>query len=604
MKNSPSALRLKTLNRTRERISALTVRLKLTSRLMARIRLYLFIAAVALAVLLQYIHAPLAVWIVTLGAVIAGFIFVTIRHSRIKKKMSRNLNWMRYIHHNIARMRLDWKELPPFETAKHPYNDLEEDLKLTGDFSLISLIDLSISHQGTEQLRQWLLKPRLDAETIISRQKIVEELRTMTAFRRKLYLKAKEISATKFSVHRYLEWLDRQDAKSISLPVLIGLILLTTLNAVLIALSAAEIIPNFWIAGLTLYGIIFIAMRRRNGQIIKDTENLEDEVRITGELFTFLEKYPYRSDTELSGLCSVYQPEKHKPTVLIRKINRVINMVGFRRNPLLGVILNLLTPYDFICARIIRDCKTGLRLRLPQWMNTLHRLEALISLANFAYVNPEYTFPSFATGIDARDLGHPLIDPDKKITNDFNLHDGEIHLITGSNMSGKSTFLKTLGVNLVLAYAGAPVNASRMNCGLYRLRTCIRVVDSLEEGFSFFYAEVKRLKSVLDAMDGDGIPVFFLIDEIFKGTNNRERLSGSRNYIRELVNRNATGLLTTHDLELVQLEEQWSAIRNFHFVDRLEDDRLKFDYRIKPGPCQSTNALRIMEIEGIPIEEE
>ena len=169
-------------------------------------------------------------------------------------------------------------------------------------------------------------------------------------------------------------------------------------------------------------------------------------------------------------------------------------------------------------------------------------------------------------------------------------------------MSGKSTFLRTLGINLCLAQAGAPVCAGLFEWTWVRLATCIRVDDSLEAGLSFFYAEVKRLKSLLDATaDRSNAPVVFLIDEIFKGTNNRERLIGSRAYISALSQGNGFGLVTTHDLELTDLDKTVPGLRNAHFQETVAAGALQFDYKLRPGPCPTTNALRIMELEGLPV---
>jgi DNA mismatch repair ATPase MutS len=204
-----------------------------------------------------------------------------------------------------------------------------------------------------------------------------------------------------------------------------------------------------------------------------------------------------------------------------------------------------------------------------------------------------------------KDLGHPLIPDEKKVTNDFTINElGEVIIITGSNMAGKSTFLRILGVNLCLAYAGGPVNASMLQTSLFRLFTCIRVADSVIDGYSYFYAEVKRLRALLDALaEPDQLPVFFLVDEIFRGTNNRERLIGGRSYIRALVGNNCIGAISTHDLELVKLAEIVPQIKNHHFREEVIDGRLVFDYVLRPGPCPTTNALKIMQMEGLPVEE-
>jgi DNA mismatch repair ATPase MutS len=254
--------------------------------------------------------------------------------------------------------------------------------------------------------------------------------------------------------------------------------------------------------------------------------------------------------------------------------------------------------------------KTQLGSNLETWLTVLFELEALASLANFAYLNPHCIFPdisfdnkapfSFAT----EKMGHPLLPDRQKKANDFSLNAlGEIALITGSNMSGKSTFLKTVGINLCLAFAGGPVDAKHLRTSLFRIYTCIKINDSVTDGFSFFYAEVKRLKVLLNQLEmSKGLPVLFLIDEIFKGTNNRERLIGSRSYIETLADKNGLGIVTTHDLELTNLADKIQEVKNYHFREEVVDGKMVFDYKMRPGPCPSTNALKIMQMEGLPIE--
>jgi DNA mismatch repair ATPase MutS len=178
---------------------------------------------------------------------------------------------------------------------------------------------------------------------------------------------------------------------------------------------------------------------------------------------------------------------------------------------------------------------------------------------------------------------------------------GTVMLITGSNMAGKSTFLRTLGLNLCLAYAGAPVNARSLETVLFELYGCIKVSDSVTDGYSYFYAEVRRLRGLLRRLEaGSRYPIFFMIDEIFKGTNNRERLIGSTAYIHALAGKNCVGAISTHDLELVKLAETLPRIRNYHFREDVVNGRMSFAYKLRHGPCPTTNALKIMELEGLP----
>jgi DNA mismatch repair ATPase MutS len=205
----------------------------------------------------------------------------------------------------------------------------------------------------------------------------------------------------------------------------------------------------------------------------------------------------------------------------------------------------------------------------------------------------------------AHQMGHPLLPADRKVCNDLQIEAlGDLLIITGSNMAGKSTFIRTVGINLCLAYAGAPVDAAALQTVPFRLYTCIRISDSLGDGFSYFYAEVKRLKGLLDSLQPNpsGLPLLYLVDEIFRGTNNRERLIGSRAYVKALIGAAGVGLIATHDLDLAQLADNHPQARNLHFRDEVAGEKLTFDYRLRPGPSPTTNALKIMEMEGLPVD--
>jgi DNA mismatch repair ATPase MutS len=288
-------------------------------------------------------------------------------------------------------------------------------------------------------------------------------------------------------------------------------------------------------------------------------------------------------------------------------LGRLAAALGVRTNPILWLLVHLLAPWDFFFSHRLDLVKKEIAHLLPRWLDAWHELEALNSLANFAYLNPHYAFPELSPEegqYTARSLGHPLLKPEVKVCNDFELDQQQrILILTGSNMAGKSTFLRTVGVNLCLAYAGAPVNADRLRVSLFRLFTCIKVSDSVQDGLSYFYAEVKRLQALLAAVrKDDELPVLFLIDEIFRGTNSRERLIGSRSYIRAMSQSRATGLVATHDLELIKLADEIKGVANLHFREDVSNGRMIFDYRLRPGPCPTTNALTIMRLEGLPVD--
>jgi len=259
------------------------------------------------------------------------------------------------------------------------------------------------------------------------------------------------------------------------------------------------------------------------------------------------------------------------------------------------------------CARALARWRQRCGPELAGWLRALGELEALCALATFAYEHPEYCWPKVGGDephLRARALGHPLIPPDRRVNNDLDLGDAPAGwMISGSNMSGKSTFLRAVGINAVLAQAGAPVCAQSLELCELSVRTCMRIDDSLEEGISRFYREVLRLKRVLDSLDEEGPPVLFLLDEILHGTNSRERNIGGRAIVKRLVDHGAIGLVSSHDLGLTSLEGLTDRrVRNAHFTDQLKNDQMCFDYRLRPGPVASPNALRLMRQVGIPVD--
>jgi DNA mismatch repair ATPase MutS len=337
--------------------------------------------------------------------------------------------------------------------------------------------------------------------------------------------------------------------------------------------------------------------------------DLEMALRRFRTIFKYLESRKYKNTAGLAEICAPFLDDQKRPSAELRRVERIAAALGVRTNPILWAIINAICPWDFYFTYRLELLKEEIAHLLPRWLDAWYELEALNSLANFSYLNPGYVFPEIISEwnhFEGRALGHPLIRSDVKVSNDFEMDEGrKITILTGSNMAGKSTFLRTVGVNACLAYAGAPVNASSFQVSRFRVFTCINVSDSVQDGLSYFYAEVKRLKALLAATETEGdLPVLFLIDEIFRGTNNRERHLGARAFIHSLsTRRSAIGIVATHDLELVELADEIQGIENFHFREEVREGRMVFDYKLRPGPCPTTNALEIMRLEGLPVEQ-
>jgi DNA mismatch repair ATPase MutS len=329
------------------------------------------------------------------------------------------------------------------------------------------------------------------------------------------------------------------------------------------------------------------------------------ELRVIARLAGLLERQRFESP-RLAGLVAGISEDGRAASQHVRRLVRLVDWFESRRNQLFGVIAwALLLPEQLAFAiEAWRARHGGMAVR---WLAAIGEMEALASLATFAFEHPEYPFPKLETGAEApklaaAGLGHPLIPAKVRVTNDVGLDAAcRILVVTGSNMSGKSTLLRSVGVNVALAQAGAPVCATQMTLTPLQIGASLRAQDSLEQGVSRFFAEIKRLQAIL-AMAKGSPPVLFLLDEILNGTNSHDRREGADAVVRKLLERGAIGLLTTHDLALSALVDS-AGVRgaNIHFQDTLEGDKLLFDYKIRPGVVTRRNALDLMRMVGIEL---
>jgi hypothetical protein len=553
-------------------------------------------------------------WITFFAAVIL-FAVIVILHRRLDHLINSFKIWKAIYQEKESRINLDWEHIPLPTTPGQTLSALAIDLDLSGPRSLHHLLDISISRQGSHRLAEWLSNDNPDPHKILSRQAVVGELGDLQRFRNRLRLIFRQLSQEPLDGDKLLKWLQiPADDKKLGRVLPWGTLLAMS-NIVLFLLFVIDFLPPFWVLTTLAYGVVYITSRDMIKEFLEAVLRLDGELGKFLPLLRFLERYPYGTREHLKKQCAPFFAKTDRPSQRLRQLQAVTAMAGARMNPALWLVLNLITPWDFWAAWLAARQRNRMARLLPAWLDAFHKLEALISLGEFAALNPGYTFPTIMPLEEkkqlhqvfrAHNLGHPLIPPAQKICNDLQINSlGELIIITGSNMSGKSTFIRTVGINLCLAYAGGPVNALEMQTIPFRLYTCIRINDSLVDGFSYFYAEVKRLKGLLDALkpDQSDIPLLYLIDEIFRGTNNRERLIGSRAYVKALIGAAGVGLIATHDLELATLSDHQPQVHNAHFRDEVSAGRLTFDYLLRSGPTPSTNALKIMANEGLPVDE-
>jgi hypothetical protein len=635
---------LKSLERMIARLQRRSIYLETISRKYWTARRLLFVSCSLLALFVCR-YSGTKVGVASTTVFMVSFLLVAFYHRRVQDSITRTALMIEIKQVQLARIRVDWDSLPlsdrsedkekhesPQQTA-HPF---ESDLDITGERSLLRLLDTSITAEGSQRLRSWLLSTTPEKLVIEKRQSLVRELSGHALFRDKLQLLSAEASknaktsgggndqtgrSSRWKSGMLIDWIVLGVNEKSLRPIVTLLSILAFVNIILIVLAFLSLIPHVWPIVFIIYWGAMIANQSRIATAWEELQNLEKALSRFKTVFQYLESRAFRNTPGLAEICSQFNDKEKRPSVEARKLERLAAALGLRTNVLLWLLANALVPWDFYFTHRLELIKKDLAQLFPNWLNSWYELEALNSLANFAYLNPAYVFPTIlpwaagaslesrqpwiANAFNARELCHPLLNPRAKVCNDFDLGEQQkIVVLTGSNMAGKSTLLRTVGTNLCLAYAGAPVNAASLQTSLFRVFTCIKVSDSVQDGLSYFYAEVKRLKALLAATESDDpTQVLFLIDEIFRGTNSRERRIGSRAYLRTLLQRNAVGLVATHDLELAKLVGEISAAANLHFREDVRDGRMVFDYKLRQGPSPTTNALQIMKLEGLPTDD-
>ncbi len=575
---------------------------------------WLRLGSLLAGILITYIvFQMVASWWEWLAALLAfsGFVLITLRHREVIERVERMeaFEWLLTTH--LARLALDWEGIPaPAEIDAGPDHPYAADLNILGARSLHQLLDTTSSMGGSARLAAWLLDAEPDPEHTLRRQELSASLLERAGLRLRLETNGRLANPDRnrrWNADGLLRWLEHHQAGSQLGPVLLVLGVLAVANWVLFTLNLFGLLPPLWISTLVLYLGIQAWKFRESSEVFEEAYTLSRQLGQLRIVLADLEDYPFPPGSSLAELCGPVCASDRRPSLALRRVGRIASAASLRNNPFLSLLLNLLVPWDMFFADQLERAKQSLRGCLPAWLNAWYEMEALAALANYADHHPDAVKPEIlAAGshpiFEAVELGHPLIPDEVRVNNDFHIQSlGEVIIITGSNMSGKSTFLRTVGTNLVLASAGARVPARSLRVLTFRLFTSMNLSDSLSDGISFFYAEVRRLKALLDQLDAlHPLPLLFLIDEIFRGTNNRERQLGSRAYTEALAGKHGAGMISTHDLELAQLAKSIPLVSNHHFREEVIGEEMVFDYKIHPGASPTTNALRIMALAGLP----
>jgi len=331
---------------------------------------------------------------------------------------------------------------------------------------------------------------------------------------------------------------------------------------------------------------------------------MADELSVLSESILLIEKTQFQSPL-LKQLHKTYEIEKGYASGELKKLKNILARLDYRLNPVVFIPLAILLQWDLQQVIALEKWKKKNQQNIIAWFDALGALEALCSFSTLHFNHPGWDFPTMVKQhftIEGDNIGHPLINAVKRVNNDIKIDSpGEIMLITGSNMAGKSTYLRSIGINVVLAMAGSVVCAKNFKLSPVQLMTSMRIADNLEENTSTFYAELKKLKAIIEKVNNKE-KVFILLDEILRGTNSLDRHTGSEALIRQLIKHDAVAIIATHDTDLAKLKSSYPKnILNYHFDAHVTNDELDFDYRLKEGVCNSINASILMKKIGIEL---
>jgi uncharacterized membrane protein YkgB len=556
------------------------------------------LAIAVVFIFVGYLAFSNSLFIYPLPILVGFFFFLVKRHTVIFKQSQvlNNLITLNSLESNA--LDFDYSNFGSGEQHIDPHHFYSHDLDLFGNGSLFQYLNRCGTEIGEVKLAALLLEPQPSAQYILGRQEAVKELYDKIHFRQELWANAKVQQDSASELKKSFAWLNEKNLfegkRGYKVLMIAG-------PVITLSILVMTIINSAWIP------LLIVAMTVQSVIATIHFKSITKIHNVLGRNRKVLEKYSVLmkliADEEFnSSLWQGLKKESVVASIKVGEFSNLVNALESRLNFFATVFGNALFLNDLYSVRRLEQWRDANGKHLPGWLDSLAEGDALCALGTFHFNNPSYTFPKIQDSlhIDSEALGHPLIASSKRVDNDFSQGNPEtILIVTGANMAGKSTFLRAVGVNFVLALAGAPVCAKTFSCPLIGLRTGMRTEDSLQENQSYFYAELNRLKRIMDELR-EGKPLLILLDEILKGTNSTDKQSGSIAIVEQLVNLNALVLLATHDVVLGGLQKQFpTKVFNACFESEVDGERLTFDYKLKPGVAQKANATFLMKQMGI-----
>jgi hypothetical protein len=537
-----------------------------------------------------------------IGAPLAAFVALAWLQSRIERDAELVRRGIRFYERGIARIANLWQgQGESGERFLHPHHPYASDLDIFGRGSLFELLSTARTRGGEAKLAEWLSAPST-LEQLRERHAAVDELRPQLELRERIAVLGDDYRAGVKPDH-LIAWAEGP-VQPFSRNERLTALVLSLVQLGLLGWWVISLFSNVWaeisvVAVGLVEGVFALRFRTRIGAILYSAGDASHDLDLLSKLLEVLEQQNFQS-LRLRRLGEAIraagQPASHR----IARLRRWMELLDSRDNFFVRIFgPPLLWGTQIAMATETWRAEHGASVR--RWLDAVSEIEAISCLANYAWEHPEDPWPEFSEPriYEAEDLGHPLLAEERCIRNSVALVDPlRLMVVSGSNMSGKSTLMRAVGINAVLALAGAPVRAKSMMISQLSVGASIRTVDSLEEGHSRFMAEILRLKQILELP----APALFLLDELLAGTNSHDRAIGAEGLLHGLLERGSIGIATTHDLSLARVADQLApAATNVHFEDRLENGRLVFDYKMRPGVVARSNALDLMRAVGLRV---
>jgi DNA mismatch repair ATPase MutS len=576
------------------------------SNKLSSLRLWFFIAS-ALSIGFAFVYAGKAYGYFLLSISLLLFMIIVFRHEKVINQANRYSKMAEINKQCLQRIDNDWTEFKDagqeYANPNHAYID---DLDIFGHASLFQWINTANTYHGREFVSNMLAKPEKDIDSINKNQIAIKELALKLEFCQGLQC---EGMGSEVFIKNPEMLFDYAENKS----RLFRLSWIKYIFYILPGLTIASLVISYFFRSVSFYlpflllilqVIINFWGHRRVNSILGTLYSHKIKIEFYQHLLELVEQEDFVDKYLLELKLTLFNTGA-SASEQIKNLDKIMGLIAFKYNPIVHIIINNLVFWDFHCVFALDKWKERSGASLRKWIYTVGKFEALSSMAMISQLNPQWCFPKFVNGnlvIAAKDMGHPLISNKSRIPNSL-LIENQICVVTGSNMSGKTTLLRTIGINLVLAYAGAPVCAKEFECSVMDIFTSMRITDDLNSGISTFYAELLRIKMLIDYSKKEKA-MLFLIDEVFRGTNSHDRVTGAKSVLMNLNKSWIIGLISTHDFELCDFENDKSGrIVNYHFVETYSNNEIHFDYKLRPGRCKTTNAKYLMKMVGIEIQE-